>query len=272
GLYHKDLFPVFYEHVRSSYYLQILKNNTPIFDDFAIEHDTVSIIHTWKKTLKYNYFSDTTTIALPPNVISFPKRKSNTPYIANTYNSDTLICKRGYYEFFIPNDSSKYVLYVGDSLFPKLKYPYQLLEPMKYLLPQLNADSLATSKLGAKKEVDKLWLSFTNNNTTKARELIRVYFNRVQLANIFFTSYKEGWKTDKGMIYIVLGLPTYINFENNKETWIYKSTHNKQSVEFIFTQNCYNHKNDMILDRKSQYYSLWNKAIQTWKSGEVFVY
>ena len=42
--------------------------------------------------------------------------------------------------------------------------------------------------------------------TQKAKSLIAIYYNRIQNANLHFTTFKEGWKTDRGMIYVVFGL------------------------------------------------------------------
>ena len=39
----------------------------------------------------------------------------------------------------------------------------------------------------------------------RAKELIKNYYGRLQHANLFFTSYLEGWKTDRGMIFMIFG-------------------------------------------------------------------
>ena len=36
------------------------------------------------------------------------------------------------------------------------------------------------------------------------------YYRRVRFANEEFTQYKDGWKTDRGMIYILFGPPNQV--------------------------------------------------------------
>jgi len=46
------------------------------------------------------------------------------------------------------------------------------------------------------------------------------------MANYFFTSYKPGWMTDRGMIYIVLGPPVILHKGDDFEEWIYYNSSN----------------------------------------------
>jgi GWxTD domain-containing protein len=59
----------------------------------------------------------------------------------------------------------------------------------------------------------------TGNNESKARRTIRAYYRRVTQANMLFTSYKEGWKTDMGMVISSFGKPDQINKTKDKEVW-----------------------------------------------------
>ena len=60
-----------------------------------------------------------------------------------------------------------------------------------------------------KLEVDKFWLE-NARNVDKGKSLVSAYYNRVEAANLFFSSYLEGWKTDRGIIYVVLGPPSQV--------------------------------------------------------------
>jgi hypothetical protein len=104
-----------------------------------------------------------------------------------------------------------------------------------------------------------------------ARELIRIYYNRLSYANLYFTSYKEGWKTDRGMIYMIFGSPNYINKTASTETWEY---HNKQKVSIIsikflkvpspYTENLY------VMQRNDSYTPFWRNSVESWHNGKVY--
>ena len=57
--------------------------------------------------------------------------------------------------------------------------------------------------------VDRFWLS-NIKNTNKAIQIIELFYERVEEANKQFSNYKEGWKTDMGMMYILFGPPWYV--------------------------------------------------------------
>ena len=70
----------------------------------------------------------------------------------------------------------------------------------------------------------------------RARELIRIYYNRVFFSNYYFTSSKEGWKTDRGMIYVVYGQPHALYKSTNQEKWIYYNKSKSYTITFIFNK------------------------------------
>ena len=62
------------------------------------------------------------------------------------------------------------------------------------------------SAIKPKVALDDFWIK-CGGNIDKARELIRIYYTRVFYSNYYFTSYKEGWRSERGMIYIIYGPP-----------------------------------------------------------------
>ena len=89
--------------------------------------------------------------------------------------------------------------------FPTMTSPETLIPPMAYIASKEELDSMLTAEK-PKLALDNFWLSRTNS-IERSKELIRIYYNRTLFANFYFTSYKEGWLTDRGMIYIVYGPP-----------------------------------------------------------------
>lgn len=157
--------------------------------------------------------------------------------------------------------------YCGDSLFPQLSKPQDMLNPLIYI--QKNVALHRNAKI----TLDAFWYKLAKQDAEHARELIRVFYNRVQMANTLFTSFKEGWKTDRGMIYIMFGLPTKISYETSAERWTYESDDKRPVLSFVF-KRCYRfqNRNDYQLERSQQYTSAWKEAQNSWNNGTVFIY
>jgi len=111
------------------------------------------------------------------------------------------------------------LIYTNSQL-PKTTNINDLISPLIYITTT-NEYLQIISNTNKKLAVDNFWLKLAKNNKDKARELIKIYYNRVLYANQFFTTYKPGWQTDRGMIYIVFGIPDMVISDNLKEKWIY---------------------------------------------------
>jgi len=109
-------------------------------------------------------------------------------------------------------------------------------------------------------------------NIEIARELISIYYNRAYFANLYFTSFKQGWKTDRGMIYVIYGPPQAIYRNDSQEKWVYYRKSFSSSITFIFnyTQSPYA-LNHYILQRSESYDWHWREAVESWKKGNVFI-
>jgi len=158
--------------------------------------------------------------------------------------------------------------------FPIVQTPDQLFKPLKYLgNNELIPENDTTGKL-TKLAVDEFWLERTNN-VNKSRELLKEYYRRLTFANMYFTSFKEGWQTDRGMIYIVYGLPDYLYKAGDVERWIYNPTSIGPGISFSFKykKNLFS-LNHYVLERdkiKTTGWD-WEEAVKLWNSGEVFYY
>ena len=118
------------------------------------------------------------------------------------------------------------------STYPKVQEVNQLIEPLAYLASTPEYEALKKST-NQKLAVDNFWIEKAGN-VERARELIKVYYNRVFFANFFFTSYKPGWKTDRGMIFIIYGPPQSVKVTPTQEKWIYFKNNFTTSVTFTF--------------------------------------
>lgn len=153
--------------------------------------------------------------------------------------------------------------------YPNVTNAMQLILPMRYILSKQEYDDLTTAT-NPKEALDKVWLNMAGN-ASKARELIRVYYSRVKQANEKFTSYTEGWKTDRGMLYIVCGAPQTQYKNLDSETWIYGEENNFRALNFSFSRvNNPFTINDYELSRNALYKDYWYLAVDTWRGGKVF--
>ncbi|NUN07722.1 MAG: GWxTD domain-containing protein [Ignavibacteriaceae bacterium] len=89
----------------------------------------------------------------------------------------------------------------------------------------------------------KLFLDFWKkrdpSTATEENEIFNEYFRRVEFANKNFSNYMEGWRSDMGMVYIILGAPDNIDrhpFDYNSkpyEIWEYFELNRR----FVFIDN-----------------------------------
>ena len=157
----------------------------------------------------------------------------------------------------------------GDS-YPKVQEVSQLIEPLAYLATSAEYAELKNST-NQKLAVDNFWLDKAGN-LDKARELIRVYYNRVFFANYYFTSFKPGWKTDRGMIFIVYGPPQSVKVSPSQEKWIYYKNNFTTTVTFTFdhTPTPFAFDN-YTLQRADTYDTYWRQAVDSWRRGNIFL-
>lgn len=153
--------------------------------------------------------------------------------------------------------------------YPRIKTAENMLEPLEYITTTTEFKKLKTEN-NTKLAIDNYWLKL-GGNPDVSRELIRVYYTRVYFANYYFTSFKEGWKTDRGMIYVIFGQPNYITKDTQSETWQYYNTQAGKNVEFIFnkTESVYT-DNHYVLQRSEYFTPFWRQAVDTWRSGKVY--
>ncbi|MDD8017673.1 MAG: GWxTD domain-containing protein [Bacteroidota bacterium] len=90
-----------------------------------------------------------------------------------------------------------------------------------------------------RRAVYSFWESRDEDHTTAFNETRQEYLRRIAYANVQYkTGFKEGWKTDRGRVYIVYGPPDEVERHVNEtdvkpyEIWFYNSI--QGGVQFIF--------------------------------------
>ena len=109
-----------------------------------------------------------------------------------------------------------------------------MLQPLRYITTIDEYDEMRNA-VDVKLAVDNFWLN-NAGNPTRARSMIQKYYGRVVDANKYFTSYHEGWKTDRGLIYMVYGPPRIVYRGKDVEEWIYGEKGNNNSIRFQFVK------------------------------------
>jgi GWxTD domain-containing protein len=172
--------------------------------------------------------------------------------------------KRGLYLVQQDTNSTEGFAFRVEDDYPRLSKVESLADPLIYICTKQEFERVKQAK-GDKKAFDRVILNITGN-TERARTFMRSYFRRVELANQFFTSYKEGWKTDRGMIYIIFGLPDQIYRFTDREVWTYKSSTFKISFDFVKSSTVFDPEN-FVLVREKKFQETWYEVIDLWRNA-----
>src|SRR5690606_17413470 len=151
---------------------------------------------------------------------------------------------KGLYLVQTDTNSTKGYAFRVEEDYPRLAKIESLADPLIYICTKQEFDRIKAAK-GDKKAFDRVILSITRD-AERAKTFMRSYFRRVELANTFFTSYKEGWKTDRGMIYIIFGLPDQIYRFTDREVWTYKNNQYKASFDFVKSSTLFDPENYVL--------------------------
>ncbi|MFK7948232.1 MAG: GWxTD domain-containing protein [Saprospiraceae bacterium] len=249
--------------------LPIDEKNQPILKSYQTVGKKVKFdIATEKEVIYLRYFDNVYKPVLPPHVsqkLMFnPLRGTDKIY---------KIKKGEYFQlkdkglYFVQTDSlSKQGLFLKsvDNNYPKLTEASDLTWSVRYITKNEEYKRLTNSKNDSKLELDRFWLARTEDKD-RARNLISTYYNRIQLANEYFTTYKEGWKTDRGIIFTIFGQPTRVQKTAKYEYWYYRRTSERDFVEFIFDKQ----DGTYLLRRNPMYAQSWDVEIFAWRSGKI---
>jgi GWxTD domain-containing protein len=155
-------------------------------------------------------------------------------------------------------------LYLFPEGFPEITTADQLRDPLRYITTKKEYDTLLAAE-NIKAAVDDFWLK-TARSPERAKILIQKYYSNVEEANEYFTSYLEGWKTDRGLIYIIFGRPDYVYRADDSEDWIYGEPENRSSLQYTFARvNNHFTDNDYMLLRSPTFKESWFVTVQSWR-------
>lgn len=171
-----------------------------------------------------------------------------------------------------PNGSGQldvaHVIHGVDFDFPHVRDIRQLISASRYITTRSEFQRMEAAS-DPKAALDAFWLN-CGNEQTAAAELIKIYYNRVEEANRFFSGVIPGWKTDRGMVHIVFGVPDKIRRTTNSEWWLYgeEGTANAINMRFLKRDHPWD-PNFYELGRSIQYRAPWDRMVTNWRNGRI---
>ncbi len=229
-----------------------------------------------KKSLYANHNSTYFPLAQPPFSNSDKsefKFKTTTSKVLNK-NSDFSFSYNlpefGLIQFQLDTNSKHgFTLFQFQEHFPQIKAADEMIHPIRFICTKQEFEKIRNTS-NTKEAVEEFWLK-KGNTTDISRDLIKKYYSRVEKANIYFTSHKEGWKTDRGMISIIFGPPKLVRKTTNTILWSYGDENNMNSITFTFERiNNPFSNNDYQLNRNYNFKNPWYRAVDAWRNGKAY--
>lgn len=270
----KDLIPINrLQDNNQSIYLLDAVSQKPLLNNYLTPEQEFTLEHRLPATKQFyiKYFKTSFAAAAPPDGTISQKFNPLTNYDALYQvprGKGLKLTEPGLYFVQTDSNSNKGIfLSCHTNSFPATTSIKDLSVSLRYITKQEEYENILYSK-NQKLALDKYWLERRqthSRNLKKAKSLIAIYYNRIQNANLQFTSYKEGWKTDRGMIYVIFGEPNVVRKYATQEVWFYQSNYDRYPVEFIFDRI----GEQYLLKRNPQLREPWRAEVEHWRKGVV---
>lgn len=159
--------------------------------------------------------------------------------------------------------------------YPTLATPRELVAPLYYLMNEKSWIALMKieDEDSLRRSFDSFWLKNVKNKN-KAVSVIDLYYSRVEEVNKLFSTYKEGWKMDMGMIHVLFGRPWYVERNLDIVTWQYGNNPNdfQRIFQFKLVRGTGGKKHGFQvfqLQRRSYYNQVVQNKISDWLTGQI---
>jgi GWxTD domain-containing protein len=266
-----------YQQVDESNFMLLDSNDLPILNNIVNPNQPIKIVKSpWIANKEYKIEQYIEPFALPPPPFADKGLAYTLPPTSDfekvVYLEDTInytFISNGLYTIRDDSLNQVYAILCLHEGFPKLNKVDYLIEPTRYISTQSEFEKLNID-LDKKAAVDNFWLTISND-FNRAKQILGEYYKRVESANRYFTDVQEGWKTDRGLIYLIYGTPSTIYKGYNYENWVYGEETNMLSITFKFRRlNSPLSKNTYILERSQNFKSAWYRAVDNWRQGRVY--
>ncbi len=150
--------------------------------------------------------------------------------------------------------------------YPQFVNAEQLSGPFRFISTSQEYNALQEAE-DKKQALDRYLLQVAKDQE-RAKKIVKGYFRNIYNANHHFTHYKEGWKTDQGMIATVFGLPDEVYKTPLEEIWIYDKSQNKSKIRFTFVKvKSFFTEHHLELVRSKSYEQNWYRTVDLWRKG-----
>lgn len=249
-------------------------NSIPKFMDYHRYGEVFSIHYQGGgiDTIYLDFFKNENELPRPPvrrlDISSFPIVLDSTITLPFADSMIYTLPGEGMYHFRIDTTREEgLTIFNFGEKYPQIKSEEDMIESLFYIAYPVEYSDLLED--GSKIKLDEFWLR-RSSNINRSRELIRIYYNRVLYSNIFFTADREGWKTDRGLVYILFGPPDRMKDTGTSQIWYYISRRRSQIIEFKFNRGVDQYTNEGFYLEKNQYtMSYLDEAIRSWNKGKV---
>lgn len=230
------------------------------------------------KTLTVRRFPARTSLPAPVFTTSAPADPSlnaaaevSFTTVADPDGNFTLDLKApGAYRIYSDTSSTPaYAVYSVSEAYPIVATEDDLLKPLRYITSNQEFDRIVKSG-NVRQAIEQFWINAAGDRE-RGREAIRIFYGRVENANRHFTAESEGWRTDRGLVHIIFGVPTSIYKNDLSETWIFGEENNLMSLSFTFKRrNGALNDNDLVLERDPLLKGAWYRNVESWRNGRVY--
>ncbi|MFK7757583.1 MAG: GWxTD domain-containing protein [Flavobacteriales bacterium] len=260
---------------RENFLLRNQMRQIPYFSSFIDPYDNIEINSTRVNLNQLRFYQRPAELTLPPPPSSSSQNKLPT---LKEYNLITPIVNQNQViltdldvsDLLLKEDNSNGLSFLVRPVgYPEPSSVYEMIQPLRYISSRKEFEKMEGSS-NLKQALDNFWLN-CGDTKERSKELIAIFYARVEESNRFFTSYKSGWRTDRGLINIVFGAPNDLELGEGYEIWTYGDKTDLGSVQFKFNQvdNTFG-SNTFELERNPIYKSEWARRVGAWRNGRIY--
>jgi len=249
------------------------EGNTPYLNSFINlgKSFQVKSLNNYQGPVYVFYYSHYFDEAVPPMIIE-DQRVAKDLKIDSVFNvqinNPLTLNKEGLY--FFQKDSSSangIAIRVQDAYFPLARTFDKVLEPLIYISTRTETEEIRNAQ-NPQEAFEQYWINLVKIPSL-ATSTVRKYYDRVESANYLFTNFKEGWKSDMGLIYIIYGPPNDVYKSEEIIDWVYNRDLTMPVIRFSFykVKNVFTDQHYTLL-RKKNYDNNWFKSVELWRDGK----
>lgn len=151
--------------------------------------------------------------------------------------------------------------------YPLVTRQGDLIDPLVYLAGPGEWERLrqARGPFQQRRAFDAFWGEQIDDRRVAAAT-VRAYYERVEEANRLYATHKAGWKTDRGLVYVLFGPPAFVESSPRGETWTYGA----RVPVFVFSYTA-GRPGDALavltLQRQREYDDALRRVRRLWRTG-----